>query len=84
MCAFAADGRHLAVQPADKPQYLRPLPSFAAPADEVPGIVRLLTGEEIDATDGIVGLDDDECRRQWPAYRRAYLALRAAAAGPRE
>jgi WD40 repeat protein len=44
----------------------------------VPAWVRLLTGREIDATDGVVPLRDDDFRARADDYRQAYQAARAA------
>jgi WD40 repeat protein len=71
---FSHDGSRVVAVPSGERGVQWRLPSFHVPTEEVLPLVRLLTGREIDATDGIVQLRDTRFCRECEAYRRAFLA----------
>jgi WD40 repeat protein len=58
------------------------VPTFGTPAERVAPLVRLLTGQRIDATDGIEFVDQFAFISEPDAYRRAFLAWKGSEDDP--
>jgi WD40 repeat protein len=70
---FSRDGQWInAVM--DRSLYTFPLPRFDAPKELAGPLVRFLTGQQIDETDGIEFVDQFAFRKESDAYRRAMCA----------
>jgi WD40 repeat protein len=70
---FSRDGRRVNAA-MDLQSYTFPLPRFDAPAEHAGPLVRFLTGQQIDATDGIEFVDQFAFRNDPDTYRRAFRA----------
>jgi WD40 repeat protein len=73
---FSAGGQRLCLLWADGTSRQWPLPTCRVPADLTPEFVRLLTGLEIDETDGIAFVPEKTFIENRERYRRAWLAWR--------
>jgi WD40 repeat protein/tRNA A-37 threonylcarbamoyl transferase component Bud32 len=58
------------------------LPTFRAATDRVLALVQLLTGQQVDGSDGIAPLEPSTFREAPEAYRRAWLSWRGLDADP--
>jgi WD40 repeat protein len=71
---FAADGSHFNLIDDNKRFITLAVPRFDVPTGQVAPLVRLLTGQRIDDTDGLEYVDQTEFSRAPALYRRAWLA----------
>jgi WD40 repeat protein len=78
---FSPDGRRVNFA-AGTQAYTIPLPRFDVPAEATGPLVRFLTGQRIDPTDGIDRVDPNMFQADPLAYRRAFQAWRGIADEP--
>jgi eukaryotic-like serine/threonine-protein kinase len=78
---FSADGSRFKLidvrdvnEQKHRPTLSVPVPRFDVPNDLVGPLIRLLTGQRIDETDGLDVVDQMEFRNNLKIYRRAYLS----------
>jgi WD40 repeat protein len=79
---FSADGRCLCLLWADGTSRQWLLPTCRVPADLTPELVRLLTGQEIDETDGLAFVPEKTFIENRERYRQAWLAWRGLGEAP--
>jgi hypothetical protein len=73
---FSRDGRRIVgLAPGGAAQQCE-LPTFRAAADRVTALVQLMTGQQVDASDGIAPLEPSAFRAAPEDYRRAWLSWR--------
>jgi eukaryotic-like serine/threonine-protein kinase len=75
---FSPDGSRVSLIAGGKP-YTIVLPRFEVPAESTGPLVRFLTGQRIDATDGLEQIDPVTFRNDPDTYRRAFLAWKGLA-----
>jgi WD40 repeat protein len=73
---FSRDGRRLVGLAHNGAAQQWELPTFATATDRVVPLVQLLTGQQVDATDGIVPLEPSVFRDAPEEYRRTWLSWR--------
>ena len=78
-CWFTADSRSLITRKLDGTFVRVQFPRFDAPADTLAPLAQFLTGQQIDAFDGIEAVDPFTFRGDPAKYRRAYLAWKGIA-----
>jgi WD40 repeat protein len=73
---FSSDGERIEYASADQSSLGQwTLPSFRGPTKSVPSLVHLLTGREVDATDGIIFVDRNRVLSSWSEYEAAWRTL---------
>jgi WD40 repeat protein len=72
---FSPDGARISLIAGGRPSTIV-LPRFEVPAEATGTLVRFLTGQRIDATDGIEAIDPATFRNDPDTYRRAFVAWR--------
>jgi WD40 repeat protein len=80
---FSRDGERIIYCSADESTRGQwTLPSYRGPTKSVLVLVHLLTGREVDATDGIVFVDRNRVLSSWPEYEAAWRTLESSAPAP--
>jgi WD40 repeat protein/serine/threonine protein kinase len=79
---FSQDGKRILLHFQNGRLYQWSLPYLAMPAEHVPDLIGLLSGQEIDSSGSVVPLDMGQFRRTPERYRQAWLAWQAGRASP--
>jgi hypothetical protein len=78
---FAPDGTRVNFAAGGK-GYTITLPRFEVPAEAAGPLVQFLTGQQIDATDGVERIDPATFQADPDTYRRAFLTWKGLADAP--